>query len=83
MVRSDGYVPDIVTDTPALRNNPVFLSFHDRFTRPQPFRPDIVIAMCTARRLDMLDAHVSQFYEWLPWHAGLFDQVSKDPVARK
>jgi hypothetical protein len=31
----------------------------------------------------MLDAHVSQFYEWLPWHDGTLAQVPKDPVARK
>ncbi len=31
----------------------------------------------------MLDAHVSQFYEWLAWHEGVLDQVPKDPEARK
>ena len=31
----------------------------------------------------MLDAHVSQFYEWLPWTAGKFEQVPKDPTERK
>jgi len=31
----------------------------------------------------MLDAHVSQFYEWLPWTVGQLDEVPKDPVARK
>ena len=35
------------------------------------------------KKIDMLDAHVSQVYEWLPWHAGKLDQVPKDPVARK
>jgi hypothetical protein len=30
-----------------------------------------------------LDAHVSQVYEWLPWHDGILDQVPKDPAARK
>ncbi|MCZ6515544.1 MAG: PIG-L family deacetylase, partial [Acidobacteria bacterium] len=29
-----------------------------------------------------LDAHVSQFYEWLAWHAGKLDEVPKDPKAR-
>ena len=31
----------------------------------------------------MLDAHVSQFYEWLPWVAGTLDKVPKDPADRK
>jgi len=78
-------VPDIVTDTPALRQNPVFLYFRDHFQRPQPFRPDIVVAIDGVydKKIDMLDAHVSQVYEWLPWHDGLLDQVPKDAVARK
>lgn len=78
-------VPDLVTDTPALRKNPVFVYFWDSFTQPQPFRPDIVISIDDVyqKKLDMLDAHVSQFYEWLPWHDGLLEQVPKDPAARK
>lgn len=78
-------VPDIVTDVPALRKNPVFLYFSDRFQRPKPFRPDIVVSIddVYAKKVDMLDAHVSQFYEWLPWHDGTLDQVPKDAEARK
>lgn len=78
-------VPDIVTDVPALRKNPVFLYFSDRFQRPQPFRPDIVVSIDSVydKKIDMLDAHVSQFYEWLPWHDGVLDQVPKGPEARK
>lgn len=78
-------VPDIVPDVPALRKNPVFLYFSDHFTRPQPFRPNIVVSIDDVyeRKLDMLDAHVSQFYEWLPWHDGELAEVPKDPAARK
>lgn len=78
-------VPNIVTDTPALRQNPVFLYYSDRFTRPQPFRADIVVSIDDVyeKKIEMLDAHVSQFYEWLPWTAGQLDDVPKDPVARK
>ena len=58
-------VPNVVTDAPALRKNPVFLYFSDRFTRPQPFRPDIVVAIDDVfeKKVAMLDAHVSQMYE--------------------
>lgn len=61
-------VPDIVTDVPALRKNPVFLYYSDRFRRPQPFRPDIVVSINGVydKKMDMLDAHISQFCEWLP-----------------
>jgi LmbE family N-acetylglucosaminyl deacetylase len=78
-------VPNIVPGTPALRKNPVFLYFSDRFTRPQPFRPDIVVSIddVYGKKIDMLDAHASQFYEWLPWHDGQLEQVPKDPAERK
>lgn len=78
-------VPNIVSDMPALRKNPVFLYFSDHFQRPQPFRPDIVVSIDDVydKKIDMLDAHVSQFYEWLPWHDGKLNHVPKDPEARK
>jgi LmbE family N-acetylglucosaminyl deacetylase len=78
-------VPDIVPEVPALHKNPVFLYFSDHFQRPQPFQPDIVVSIDDVyqRKLDMLDAHVSQFYEWLPWHDGQLDNVPNDPAARK
>jgi len=78
-------VPNLVTDTLALKKNPVFLYYSDRFTRPQPFRPDIVVSIddMFEKKIDMLDAHVSQMYEWLPWHEGILGQVPTDPAARK
>ena len=78
-------VPNIVPDTPALRKNPVFLYFSDEFQRPAPFRADIVVSIDDVldKKIDMLDAHVSQVYEWLAWHDGELDQVPKDPAARK
>ena len=30
-----------------------------------------------------MDAHQSQFYEWLPWVGGYADEVPKDPAERK
>lgn len=77
-------VPNLVTDAPALRKNPVFLYYSDRFQRPQPFRADIVVDIGAVydKKMSALDAHVSQFYEWLAWHAGQLDEVPKDPAAR-
>ena len=77
-------VPNIASDTPAIKKNPLFLYFSDRFSRPQPFRPDIVVSIddVLEKKYSGLDAHVSQFYEWLPWHAGVLDEVPSDPDAR-
>ncbi len=77
-------VPNIASDTPAIKKNPLFLYFSDRFSRPQPFRPDIVVSIddVLEKKYSALDAHVSQFYEWLPWHAGVLDEVPADPDAR-
>ncbi len=78
-------VPNVVTEVPALRKNPVFLYFEDGFQKPAPFRPDIAVSIddVVDRKVDALDAHVSQFYEWLAWHDGTLDKVPKDPIARK
>jgi LmbE family N-acetylglucosaminyl deacetylase len=78
-------VPNLVTDAPALKRNPVFLYFSDRFTRPQPFRADIVVGIDDVfeKKIGMLDAHVSQMYEWLPWHGGRLAEVPKSPEARR
>jgi N-acetylglucosamine malate deacetylase 1 len=78
-------VPAIVIDTPPLAHNPIFLYYSDRFTRPQPVRPDIVISIDDVfdKKINMLDAHVSQFYEWLPWTEGKLEEVPKDAAERK
>ncbi len=78
-------VPNVAPDTPPLRKNPVFLYFEDGFQKPNPFSPDIAVSIddVIERKLDMLDAHVSQMYEWLPWVAGTLDTVPKDPLERR
>ena len=78
-------VPNICPEVPALRKNPVFFYFQDNFQRPNAFRPDVVVGIDDVldKKLDMLDAHVSQVYEWLPWHDEKLEEVPKDPVARR
>jgi N-acetylglucosamine malate deacetylase 1 len=77
-------VPFFCPDTPYLQNNPVFLYCYDTFQKPAPFRPDIVVSIddVIEKKLQMLDAHTSQMYEWLPYVAGTLDQVPADPKAR-
>lgn len=78
-------VPNILTHVPATKKNPVFLYYQDNFQKPNPFSPDIVVDITDTfeKKIDALDAHVSQFYEWLPWHSGRLDQVPKDVTARR
>lgn len=57
---------------------------YDRFTRPCPFKPDIVVPLDEVidRKMAMLDAHVSQMYEWIPFNRGVLGQVPDDPGKR-
>jgi LmbE family N-acetylglucosaminyl deacetylase len=73
-------VPNIAPDVPALKKNPVFLYYQDRFQRPNPFRPDIVVDITGVydKKVSALDAHESQMYEWLPWIGRYLEQVPKD-----
>jgi LmbE family N-acetylglucosaminyl deacetylase len=77
-------VPNVTPDTPPLRKNPVFLYTQDRFLRPNPFRPDVAVAIDSVidKKIAALDAHTSQVYEWLPWVDGTLDAVPKDPAGR-
>jgi len=46
---------------------------------------DIVVSIDDVfeKKVNMLDAHVSQFYKWLPWTKAQFEQVPKYPAERK
>ena len=78
-------VPNVTPEVPALHKNPVFLYYEDNFQRPNPFRPDIAVAIddVVDKKTDAVDSHVSQFYEWLPWVDGKLSEVPKDPAERK
>ncbi len=78
-------VPNVTPDVPPLENNPIFLYYQDNFQKPAPFRPDVVVAIDDVwpQKVNALDAHVSQFYEWLPWVDHRLQEVPKDPAARK
>jgi LmbE family N-acetylglucosaminyl deacetylase len=78
-------VPNIAADTPPLRKNPVFLYYQDNFQKPNPFEPDIAIDITPVidKKIDGLDAHVSQFYEWLPWISNDPDVIPEGKEERK
>lgn len=78
-------VPAVVPGTKHLRKNPVIAYLPDEFQKPYPFSPTVAVDVgpVLAKIVDMLNCHVSQFYEWLPYHAGTLDQVPTDEAARK
>ena len=78
-------VPNVAPDVEPLRKNPVFLYFQDNFKKPNPFQPDIAVDITPVidKKLAGLDAHQSQFYEWLPWIGNYEDEVPKDPATFK
>jgi len=78
-------VPNVVSDTPPLENNPVFLYMQDGFSKPNPFSHDIVVGFnddVFETKARGLDAHESQVYEWMPWTSGMLDQVPEDEEER-
>jgi LmbE family N-acetylglucosaminyl deacetylase len=78
-------VPRIAPEVPILKHNPIFAYFHDRFTKPTPFTPHVVVPVddYVERIVHSLDAHASQFYEWLPHNMGILNQIPTDPNARQ
>ncbi len=79
-------VPNVCPDTPPLEKNPVFLYMEDHFQNPNPFSPDIAIDIESVleKKTHGMDAHQSQFYEWLPWTQDrTLSQVPDDPEERK
>jgi LmbE family N-acetylglucosaminyl deacetylase len=58
-------VPFFCPDTPSLPRNPVFLSYEDSFTTPNPFRADIIVGIddVLEKKLAAVEALPSQFYE--------------------
>jgi LmbE family N-acetylglucosaminyl deacetylase len=77
-------VPNVVSDVPPLEKNPVFLYLEDQFQKPYPFHADITVDITSAfnKKLIGMDAHQSQFYEWLPWTEGDLANVPMDASTR-
>ncbi len=79
-------VPNVCSDTPPLEKNPLFLYMEDHFKRPNPFSPDIVVDIGSSidTKIEALNAHASQMYEWLPWiNDRTLKQVPKNLGERK
>jgi LmbE family N-acetylglucosaminyl deacetylase len=76
-------VPKFCPDVPALKANPVFLYFYDRFQKPYRFQPDIAVAIDSVmdKKLEVLLGMVSQFYEG--GVGGSPELLSSDPERQK
>ncbi len=59
-------VPAVLPNVPIVNRNPTFLYYEDRFKKPTPFKPDIVVDITSVwdKKIDALDANESQFYEF-------------------
>ncbi len=77
-------VPNVLSKVEPTEGNPVFLYFQDRFQKPYPFEHDIAVAIDEVidKKIGALDAHESQFYEWLPWVSDALDEVPEGEEAR-
>jgi LmbE family N-acetylglucosaminyl deacetylase len=81
-------VPFFCPDTPALKDNPVFMYLSDGFQKPYPFRPDVVVAVDDVydRKIDALHELESQIYEGGANGSKEFVEKvppASDPAARK
>ena len=78
-------VPLMVPDGKPLRKTPLFLYMPDRFQKPTPFSPDIVIDITAvaAKKAEAICAHESQVFEWLPWIDGRVNEAPADPAERR
>ncbi len=76
-------VPNFCPDVAALIHTPVIMHFYDRFKNPV-FNPNIIIPIDDVidKKYEMINCHVSQVYEWLPFTNGVLDQVPTDPEER-
>ena len=76
-------VPNYCPEVPALKEMPVIMHFYDHFQSP-PFKADVSVDIddVIENKFRLLDCHVSQVYEWLPYTKNTLDTVPEDPAAR-
>lgn len=78
-------VPFFTPDVPRVERNPVFLYFYDRFQKPYPFEPDVIVGIDDYgdQKYACMAALRSQFSDWNAWHGGYLDEVPTEEEARK
>jgi len=79
-------VPFICPDVPPLKTNPVFMYYSDRFQKPNPFDPAVVIPIDSVieEKLDAMLALESQFVEGgVSGHEGLLGKNEAERAKRR
>lgn len=78
-------VPLMCPDVRHLDRMPVFAYWYDRFREGQPFRPDVVVPIDSVLdvKTDIVRAHASQFFEWLPYNDGTLANIPPDEEGRR
>jgi LmbE family N-acetylglucosaminyl deacetylase len=76
-------VPNFCPDAPPLKKNALFLFYPDSFQKPNPFQPDVVVAIDSVieKKLNALDTLESQFYEG--GALGSADLMPSDPAKQQ
>jgi LmbE family N-acetylglucosaminyl deacetylase len=78
-------VQSIVSEVPIVRKDPVVAFMSDKFTKPYPLQPDVLVDV-TAQIdvvVEMLSCHKSQVFEWLPYNRSELADVPLGEAGRK
>ncbi|HEX8234828.1 MAG TPA: PIG-L family deacetylase [Abditibacteriaceae bacterium] len=78
-------VPNVVAMAQHLSQNPVMMYTSDGFQKPYPFVPDVVVDIdaTVEKKIEAISCHESQFFEWLPYNAGILHEVPTGETERK
>jgi len=78
-------VPNICPEVLALRHNPYFFYFWDKFQKPYPLQVDIALSMDDVmdKKWEMIHCHESQVYEWIPYIEKMQEPVPEDEQEKR
>lgn len=88
LVQDSSYLITVPNSAPEIEHldyQPVMVYMSDTFRKPYPFAADVVVEIDgeIGKKVDMLHAHASQMYEWIPFNQGKLAEVPADDAERK